>query len=161
MNKWLLMASTAAVAAVATFFVLNSDYNPFVSPMTRACEVVLKKRLLAPAGYKRVEITENSEPLSLDDYLKDRNTTSESERLLWTRMYNDDIVGKNPPTKFTLFISYDAPNAYGTPVRGLSMCEYRSISASKSNAAWYSVIVDNFTQTGWLKDQLVKGNLQN
>ncbi|MER9449326.1 hypothetical protein [Mesorhizobium sp. M0254] len=154
------MASTAGVAAVATFFVLNSDYNPFVSPMTRACEAVLKKRLLAPAGYKRVETSESSEPIPLEDYLKDRGAATESDRILWTRMYSDDSGRKNPPTKFTLFITYDAPNAYGTPVRGLSMCEYRSLSASKSGAAWYSVIVDNFTQTGWLREQILKGNVQ-
>ncbi|WP_156938617.1 hypothetical protein [Mesorhizobium sp. LNHC252B00] len=55
---------------------------------------------------------------------------------------------------------YDGPNAYGTPVHGLSMCEHRSLSASKAGAAWYSVIVDNFTQTGWLREQILKGNVQ-
>ncbi|ESY66379.1 hypothetical protein X743_28565 [Mesorhizobium sp. LNHC252B00] len=77
--------------------------------MTRACEAVLKKRLLAPAGYKRVETSENSEPIPLEDYLKDRDATTESDRVLWTRMYSDDSGRKNPPTKFTLFIAMTAP----------------------------------------------------
>ncbi|TPI34654.1 hypothetical protein FJW08_03515 [Mesorhizobium sp. B3-2-1] len=159
MNKWLLMACTAAIAAAGSWFVLQSDFNPFESAMIKSCEMVLKKRLLAPTGYRRIEVTEMSDPLSLQEYLQERHLTTDDERVIFTRMYNDGAAGKNQPTKFTQIITYDAPNAYGTPVRGMS--QYRSIDASKASAAWYSVIVDNFTETGWLADQVLKSKAPN
>ncbi|TIW75419.1 MAG: hypothetical protein E5V42_00545 [Mesorhizobium sp.] len=150
------MASSAAVAAAATVFVLKSDFNPFESSMTRSCEYVIKQRLRSPAGYKRVEITESQDPLSLDDYLKARSVKTDDERVLFTRIYNMDAAGNDPPTMFTQYIRYDAPNAYGTPIRSISICQYPSMSSSRSNAADYSVIVDNFTQHQWLMDQVMK-----
>ncbi|MCH4560325.1 hypothetical protein [Mesorhizobium jarvisii] len=156
MNKWLLMASTAAVAVVATALVLKSDFNPFESSMTKSCENVLKKRLRSPAGYKRIGITESQSPLSLEDYLKANYVKDDDGRTIFTQLYNSESAKKDPPTMFTLFIEYDAPNAYGTPIRSTSMCQYASISSSKSNASDFAVVVDNFTQTQWLVDQVTK-----
>ncbi|TGT42615.1 hypothetical protein [Mesorhizobium sp. M8A.F.Ca.ET.165.01.1.1] len=156
MNKWLLMASTAAVAAGATVFVLKSDFNPFESAMTKSCESVLKERLRSPSDYKRVEITESQQPLTLDEYLKDHRVKTEDERVLYTQIYNLDAAGKDPPTMFTLYIKYDAPNAYGTPIRGISECQYASSSSSKSHASDFSVVVDNFTRHQWLVKQVLK-----
>lgn len=155
------MASTAAVAAAGTVFVLKSDFNPFESSMTKSCENVLKERLRSPAGYQRIEITESQSPLSLEDYLKANYVKDEDGRTIFTRLFNSESTAKNPPTMFTLFIKYDAPNAYGTPIRGISECKYASISSSKSGAADYPVVVDNFTKTQWLVNQVMKSQETN
>ncbi|MER9586405.1 hypothetical protein [Mesorhizobium sp. M0276] len=75
-------------------------------------------------------------------------------------MYSDDSGRKNPPTKFTLFIAMTAPTPMERRFVAFQCANTDPSQPSKAGAAWYSVIVDNFTQTGWLREQILKGNVQ-
>ncbi|MEW6630327.1 MAG: hypothetical protein AB1440_05615 [Pseudomonadota bacterium] len=156
MNKWLLMASTAAVAAVATFFVLQSDFNPFDSAMNKACETVIKERLRSPSGYKRIEVVEaEAKPLSLEDFLKYGGyDDGDTMQALYTKIYNSDVANNHTPKMLERYISYDAPNGYGVPIRSTAICQLPSEDGNASNASSLAVIVDGSTSTDWLAEQI-------
>ncbi|SCB51876.1 hypothetical protein GA0061101_14339, partial [Rhizobium lusitanum] len=84
------------------------------SKLVTVCEEVLKLRLLAPAGYKRVEIKESNEPLNRADYQRYLAGDEYGPLIQGARMKDFD-QGRVKPLMFEVLITYDAPNAYGTP----------------------------------------------
>ncbi|MEO5323077.1 hypothetical protein PV773_07120 [Mesorhizobium sp. CC13] len=153
--KWGILGVVAAAVATAVSM-QTGFFNPFDSRMTRACEATLKKRLRSPSMYKRVEISDSKEPMSLDTYLKMESASDQSAVNLYTQMYKDAVARGDQPTVFTSFITYDAPNAYGTPVRGIVACAYSSSDGSKSSASEFNVQIDGLTHIRWLADQVRK-----
>ncbi|THK35637.1 hypothetical protein EHS39_23705 [Ensifer sp. MPMI2T] len=126
-----------------------SSCSFFDSEMVTACEASLQKRLRSPSEYKRFEITSYEEKL---------------DRAAFSRYLTDDKVGAVfreaqlrefdrgtlDPTLFSLFISYDAPNAFGTPIRGIARCEYMNARGDDSGASEHDVMIDGKTYTDWL-----------
>ncbi len=59
--------------------------------------------------------------------------------------------GDDKPVLFSLLISYDAPNAYGTPERAHSRCEYVNSWGDETRANELVVMVDGETNAAWLQ----------
>ncbi len=51
-----------------------------------------------------------------------------------------------------LFIEYDAPNAFGTAVRGLAKCEYDVPSGGGTEVSISNVRIDGKTRSQWMID---------
>ncbi|MEY9198321.1 hypothetical protein [Sinorhizobium sp. BJ1] len=124
----------------------------FDSEMLTACEASLKKRLRSPSEYERIEIHRSEEKL-------DRNAFSKHLASINSTTYSSTMrrfdSGDLSPTQFTLIISYDAPNAYGTPIRGIVQCEYVDIGGDESRAHEVTVEIDGQTYTDWLTDAIM------
>lgn len=126
--------------------------NSSESKLVGVCEEVLKLRLLAPAGYKRVEIEESEEPLSRADYKRYLAGDEYGPLIQGARMKDFDR-GRVKPRMFEVLITYDAPNAYGTPIRGTSRCQYPTDDEDVSEASRLYVMVDGKTNADWLETQ--------
>lgn len=88
------------------------------------CEAEIKSRLRSPAGYARVEVAYAREPLSPDRYLAKRQEDGEEELPDFIRKMVEE--GRYKSAYYTAFVSHDAPNAFGTLIRGASKCTYLS-----------------------------------
>ncbi|WCA60301.1 hypothetical protein G6M16_007230 [Agrobacterium tumefaciens] len=122
--------------------------------LVTVCEDVLKERLRSPSTYKRIEVTDAEDKiLSRDEYLmrmRDDGVSS-AEMQANLRSFDD---GRDKPTIFRRFISYDASNAYGVPVRGTTECEYLSSRGDESSVSKFSVRVNGKTGTEWIIDSI-------
>jgi len=122
------------------------------SKLVTVCEEVLKLRLLAPAGYKRIEIKESNEPLNRADYKRYLAGDEYGPLIQGARMKDFD-QGRVKPLMFEVLITYDAPNAYGAPIRGTSRCQYPTDNEDTSKADRLYVMVDGKTNAEWLVTQ--------
>jgi len=77
----------------------------------------------------------------------------ETSKTLYNARLNAYEKGDLVPTNYTLIIEYEAPNAYGTPVRSFSTCEYFDGSGSLEYVTKNSVKIDGKTSTDLLVDQ--------
>jgi hypothetical protein len=114
------MRSAALLAPVLLVVVTGCDRINGPEEV-RACEAYIKEQLRSPSTYVRAEtMVGGDEPLSQaefnrqyigkdpDDLAKLLATVAKERRLAVRRV----------------FIHYDADNAYGTPIRGMNMCEF-------------------------------------
>lgn len=133
--------------------VVLAGCNPFGSKLTAACEEVLKARLRSPSGYDRIKVSEYSREVPIDEYraimISEKRSAAEIE--LTIRGFE---AGRELPVEFTQYIEYDAPNAYGTLIRGLAECKYVSRSGRESGASEFTVRVDGRTKTEYLLEQI-------
>ena len=132
---------------------LLSGCNFFDSKMVTACEEVLKGRLLAPSEYKRIEIKQFEEPIGRADfehYFADNDLPPVIQKLRKDQFDRGELK----PLLYLVLISYDAPNAYGTPVRSISRCEYPTMNGDDSGVYKTTVLVDGETSTDWLMKQI-------
>ena len=120
--------------------------NPLDSKMERACELALKSRLKSPSGYHRVNISSYDKSINVGDVIgsmiKDRESDSNIET------YRSEAQ-KRPvqPKLFQLFIEYDAPNSYGTPIRDVAECTYISkYDGSVEEVEEWNVKIDGETR---------------
>lgn len=145
------MPNNVTAGSVSTIIIsmLLAGCNPFESKFVAACETALKSRLRSPSGYKRVEVTEYNNPISIDEYVAIRRA-EKSELLKFEIDYMKN--SNKQPTRHIAFISYDAPNAYGTLVRGTSQCEYVTSDGDASRASEILVKIDGKTNTDRLID---------
>jgi hypothetical protein len=123
------------------------------SKLVTVCEEVLKLRLLAPSGYKRIEIKESEEPLNRAGY-KRYLAGDEYGPIIQEARMKDFDRGRVKPRMFEVLITYDAPNAYGTPIRGTTICQYPTDNEDTSKADRLYVMVDGKTNAEWLETQL-------
>ncbi len=56
------------------------------------------------------------------------------------------------PVLFSVLISYDAPNAFGTPLRAHSRCEYVDSSGDETRANEVLVMIDGKANADWLRN---------
>lgn len=119
--------------------------------MVTACEQVLKNRLLAPSEYRRIEIQQSEEPIGRADY--QRYFSEGLSAIIQEALMKDFDRGHVKPVMYEALITYDAPNAYGTLIRGISRCQYPISDGDASRADRLSV-VDGETNTEWLRKQL-------
>lgn len=114
------------------------------TPLVQACEVALKKRLLAPATYRRVGVVESQSAMPLEEYLT--NERSDSIKDFYRKL------GKQP-VRARAIIEYDAANAFGTPLRSFADCTYEASSADAvSGVSEHSVKIGGKTTTDHLID---------
>lgn len=132
---------------------LLSSCGFFDPKMVTACEQVLKARLLAPSEYTRIEIRRSEEPIDRADF--QRNFAGNDLPPIIQKMRMDSFdSGELKPLRYMVLMSYDVPNAYGTPIRGISRCEYPTMNGDDSGADKFSVLVDGLTSTDWLMKRL-------
>lgn len=163
-----------AVAGGALYFWQNPPKPNPDSAFLAACEETLKKRLKAPSTYNRVEIQWANELISSDPEqlekevadLKDLMDQAESEiqaatyevqmlekelELITARMSKK--MGTNGKY-FRAFISYDADNSYGTPLRSLVECEFTSFEQEFRVIYNDAVRVNGETHHDWIMSGL-------
>ncbi|WP_037424718.1 hypothetical protein [Sinorhizobium sp. CCBAU 05631] len=124
----------------------------FDSELVTACEAALKFRLPSPSGYKRIKIS-HSEDMVMDragyaEYLSSAFKDADyREKLL-----QDFDRGSVKPVLFSMVISYDAPNAFGTPLRAHSQCEYVDEWGDETKANEILVMIDGQDNADWLNN---------
>jgi len=128
------------------FFVTGCGF--FEPGLYKVCEDTLQKRLQSPSGYKRAGINSYVEKMTVADYEeKILSPLTDKER----ENFNN---GKAVPTRHILFIEYDAPNIYGTPIRELAKCEYFSQYGNADSASVHNVRINDQTNSEWLLSQV-------
>lgn len=87
-------------------------------PFVAACEEAIKSRLIAPSTYHRIKLSEDREPITLDQLVAgiDDDNAKKFVRQAATR----------EPVRQIALIEYDAMNAHGVPLRAKSRCIYES-----------------------------------
>ena len=87
------------------------------STFAASCEEAAKLRLRSPSTYRRVSSNElTPENITAEQFLSSHSNSQHAR---------DALAQKNAaPVRLRAFISYDAANAYGTPVRDTVECTY-------------------------------------
>ncbi len=111
------------------------------------------ERLRSPSTYKRIDLKKREQQLTRDEYVKrlDDEKSLPDTREFKLRAFDE---GRYRPALASISISYDAANAYGTPVRGHAVCEAFSDTADYSHASAWFVKVNGKTHTEWLLEQI-------
>lgn len=136
---------------MALLLSLLSGCDLFDAKIVTACESVLKGRLRSPSEYKRIEITRSEEVIGRAEYK--HLFGSKGSPALQAVTMDDFDSGAAKPMRYILQISYDAPNAYGTPIRGVSRCEYASAFGGDSTVNEFVVSIDGDTEMEWRNKQ--------
>jgi len=112
--------------------------------MIAACEISLKKRLLDPSSYRRIDAMAEVEPISLDDYFKRSNHTQATQELMRR-------VGSNA-SRVTAILDYNAKTAAGLTTRNAVKCTYET-TGEIGEISEHAVEIDGKSFTSWLLDQ--------
>ncbi len=136
-----------------TATLLLSSCNDSDSKMVTACETALKERLLAPSLYRRIEIDERKMPTNHESYearlvKRGQRDPSFTDEEIKDRLRRFD-AGLSNPIVFALFIKYDSPNIYGTPIRYHAACGYLDDPEDHSEPKWDNVEVNGKTDNEW------------
>ncbi len=147
-----LVKGSALLLSAALLLLSGCSFGD--SKLLATCEAEVKARLLAPAGYHRIEAKEYSEDMTIEAWM----AASMAADPTMKGVYDVDAAamkrdGKTPK-KLSAFITYDAPNAYGTPIRGVSACEYLTVDGQVDDNAKYEIQVDQLTHLQWYRKQL-------
>lgn len=136
------------------------------SALTKACEAEIKSRLRSPSTYERVDLLVDAVEIPVaawkskeEDRLAGRNPDgdlTEEDKKLIDLTVTVLSAGDSNPTLFIKFFSYDAANAYGTPVRGVSKCEYISNDGENGDISRQWLLVDGETHAEWLLSAIQK-----
>ncbi len=162
--KYFISALLIVGAAAAGYFVYQEKFSPGHA-LTIACEEELKLRLKAPATYSRVESrTLLVEATTIDDVISSLGYDDLSSRSAEVRRWNEAIItmtrakySNSTPYKHQLVITYDAANAFGTPIRGMSLCvtfSHKREDLSESDFVSSSLLIDGKKYTDWLIDRI-------
>lgn len=117
--------------------------------MYSQCETVIKERLRAPSTYKRISVDVDKDPLTRSEYVELLRSEDTGPGLT-SALLEQQAAGKHNPTRYTLWISYDAANAYGTPIRSKSRCAYVSHTGDWPRQGAYLLEVDGLTSLDWM-----------
>lgn len=97
--------------------VMLAGCNPFASSWADDCETAFKERLLSPATYKRIETDLFGFMVPLEEYIASKGTDLSASQ-------QEDLRKRKPPVKnWKVWITYDANNAMGVPIRDKFYCE--------------------------------------
>lgn len=139
------------VLAIIVAGIALASCNPFEAKIISVCEEVLKERLRSPSGYKRIRISQTETPLTGGEYLALQSSPPGPNL---TRLILEQYeAGQVKPTRLTLLIEYDAPNAFNAPIRGFAKCEHVSIDNGRS-ASTFDTQVDGKTKWQWLTESI-------
>jgi len=87
----------------------------------RACESFTKASLRSPATYDRASVTvAPDEAISLAEYRRQYVGAADDQQARLAMA----MVQRGPLALRRAVVNYDAANAYGTPIRGLNICEF-------------------------------------
>lgn len=147
-----MMTRRSNKTASAALLILSalSGCSFFDSAMLTACEASLKKRLLSPSKYERIEIVRSETEMDRQTYAKQVGGSTDIPTSHFRSRMQEFESGRVRPKIFTLVISYDALNAFGTPIRSVAQCEYVSNYGDDSQASEVTVSIDGKTYTEWL-----------
>ena len=143
------------------FFLRPTDQSVLV----QACEETIQKRLRSPSTYKRVQATDiQRDPATLEDYLyaddparktKELNADRADPKRAELSKTRRSIFESRPNDRVSLFIEYDAANAFGTPVREVVDCViFLPSGESIAESKWLDPRVNGFTTSEWLIEGL-------
>ncbi len=133
---------------------LLSGCNWFDSAIVKECESGLLDKVRTPSGYSRISADEYSEPAT-------EATIRSFYANWWGSHYTDakaaaESALNNPNVKDfvlkTVFIKYDAPNAFGTPVRGIVECKWIARSKDDHPVGPSSLLFNDKAWVNWLTD---------
>jgi hypothetical protein len=141
--KWVAALALALAGSIAgTWWFTHRD-----SALVVACEVALKKNLVAPSTYRRFSVVELVENVPLDGYLAKSRDTATMKAFYKEQEYQ--------PVLAQAVIEYDVSNALGVPLRQRTLCSYEALRADAIREVdELSVKVDGKTTTERLVDQL-------
>jgi hypothetical protein len=120
--------------------------NPFESAVVSTCELLIKKRLLAPSMYRRVTARESQASITGEEYrTRIRDFGS-----------RDPNYAKDGAHVSEAWVEYDSPNAYGTPVRGLGHCQYFAATEREPSDGVMELLMllNGQTHINWLVSRL-------
>ncbi len=113
-------------------------------PFLTACESALKERLAAPATFNRINFNTSKKEIPLARIESNPNGLKLRE-----------AVGARA-TEHTMFLTYDAHNRMGVPLRSTVACTYETSGSDASDASKFTVKIDGMGHMEWLVDQLAK-----
>lgn len=139
-----------SLLAILSVFVLTGC-KPSDAKLVSLCEDQIKDALRSPSGYKRIDVKSFSDNLTVEQY-----AAHQKKHGLETTPFELELIEKSgkPPVRFTAYVEYDAPNAFGTPVRGTEVCEYVSSDGTLKWLSEVNILVGGKTKTERLTDQL-------
>lgn len=164
----LLIGGSLLGAGIVVGIVAVYNYDPLHWKMTRACEAVVQARLLAPSTYRRVSLSEEVKSIPLDEYrqmkwaeIHQMNLSADGWEVQ-DKLLDLDIAAMKQrnflPQRFREFITYDAANGFGTPIRGVSECDYVSLSGDTAGANDLTVMVDGKNKLDYLDEEMKQAN---
>ncbi|QYJ00745.1 hypothetical protein KUV46_15660 [Thalassovita mediterranea] len=125
------------------------------------CKETIEKRLKAPSTVQYVDVTfvgVSSEPIDMEWAQQKLDELAESDRVgdgveaVNLEFAIEDLQAGRPATKdtYAAFISYDAENGFGAPIRMVSTCQLDTYNKFVANMG--AERVDGKTHTDWLID---------
>ncbi|ACF01861.1 hypothetical protein Rpal_3359 [Rhodopseudomonas palustris TIE-1] len=135
-----VVAMTASTASSA-FSVFQSSTS---GKMIAACEASLKRRLLDPSSYRRIEAAAEVNEISLDEYFKRSNHAPATQELMRR-------VG-NKASRVTAILDYNARTAAGLTTRNVVKCTYET-TGEIGEISEHAVEIDGKSFTSWLVDR--------
>lgn len=155
MNKTILTSVLVAAVAAAGWWWLRGGS---VAHFQAACEAEIGDRLRSPSSYKRIKFDYFPEALDAEAYgraaLEELTSETSPNVLKFRRSMMEErkaevAAGTLKPILHSAFVSYDADNAYGTAIRGLSQCTYFD-GAGDGKIMDFKVTVDGDTHSDYL-----------
>lgn len=145
------MTPLARLAILALSTATLAGCSMFDSPMLKSCEEILKVRLRSPSTYQRIEVISHTKTgLTVEEWVAEHGTRK-SQGVQQSDIDYGKIIA-HLGESFTLnqlLISYDAANAFGTPVRTTALCTFPSVDGDDSGASTYNVQVDGLSASDW------------
>ncbi|MGK9264666.1 hypothetical protein KXS15_27565 [Sinorhizobium meliloti] len=121
--------------------VAGRDPSKTVSPEAAACEAALVQRLVSPASYKRVDISETGTAMTIEQYvdmrlleIRDRNLATPDLAIPQRAALREEearmkaAAGSQTPTIVQIRITFDSQNRMGALIRGTETCPPRLIT---------------------------------
>lgn len=103
-----------AVLAISLMLPGCEKIRQWRDPAINACREQLIEKLKSPSSYKEIEVTTDSSPISKIEYM--RLTSSLHPR--------ESSIDRKNPAIYSVVITYDAENSFGTALRSKEMCQF-------------------------------------
>lgn len=116
----------------------------FESRFISACEAALKDTLRAPSAYRRIDVTETSENISIDEFLAGEDDAVGD---FYRRSYDHAV-------RLMAIFEFDAANAHGTPLRLFAKCTYDTVDGDDKYAGDYTVRIDGKTKSDRIREAI-------
>jgi hypothetical protein len=164
--KPVLVVCFLILAAAATFVGFDAyrmGILPLVpSPLQSACVDLLTSRLKAPATLNVISSEQYMTPLSMARI---------TEELTWANVDSPEVVkfrledisralaeGKQGPREYEVFLTYDAANSFGTPLRSVGRCTIIDMYGDYPSGFSLedTMKLDGFDRRQWLAEQMKK-----
>jgi hypothetical protein len=146
----------AALALTVTGTAVLSGCTPGEDEKFAAiCEKDLKDRLVAPSSYKRISITNADQVLS-EEAFKAKLIADKVPEVWHTIRPQMMKEGKIKPTNHRIVLAYDSQNAFGTSVRGQSLCELYSEKGDIGSASPIYLTIDGQSNVDFIISRFKK-----